>query len=73
MVTASMNEGKEKALAYVFGLGNASPREWHLSEVRIASPSSYSQLVSAASYICEICLTFKNNELPAFDSTSLMQ
>ena len=34
MVTASMNEGKEKALAYVFGLGNASPREWHLSEVR---------------------------------------
>ena len=37
MVRAGMSiREKEEALAYVFGLGKASPREWQLSEVNCA-------------------------------------
>ena len=36
MVTAGMSiSEKEEALAYAFGLGKASPKEWHLREVTL--------------------------------------
>ena len=36
MVRAGMSiSEKEKALAYIFGLGKASPKEWDLREVAL--------------------------------------
>ena len=36
MVRAGMSiSEKEEALAYVFGLGKASPKDWHLPEVTL--------------------------------------
>ena len=40
---------KEEALAYVFGLGKASPKDWHLPEVNLGgAKSKTSQLFSGS-------------------------